>query len=97
MTTWCIAAPQAVLLQNGDSHVGGQSGGEGNAAAAAEDEEPKEGPPYTLKCANQMGDVRLSSETPPSPEQSVLYFTAQWERDGGGVYDVSKLVQPEAS
>ena len=44
-----------------------------------------------------MGDVRLSSETPPSPEQSVLYFTAQWERDGGGVYDVSKLVQPEAS
>ena len=42
-----------------------------------------------------MGDVRLTSSKPPSPEQKVLYFTAQWERDGGGVYDVSKFVKPE--
>lgn len=62
--------------------------------AAAQQAQPTEGPPYTLKCANQMGDVRLTSR-PPSPEQKVLYFTAQWERDGGGVYDVSKFVQPE--
>lgn len=66
----------------------------GEEDAAARQAQHTEGPPYTLKCANQMGDVRLTSR-PPSPEQKVLYFTAQWERDGGGVYDVSKFVQPE--
>ena len=70
------------------------SGGDDTAAQQAQQAQHAEGPPYTLKCANQMGDVRLTSR-PPSPEQKVLYFTAQWERDGGGVYDVSKFVQPE--
>ena len=52
--------------------------------------------PYTLKCANHLGDVRL--QNCPSPEeQKVLYFTAQWERDGGGVYDVAKFTQPEVT
>ena len=51
-------------------------------------------PPYTVKCANSLGDVRL--QKCPSPEgQDVLYFTCQWERDGGGMYDVAKLIQPE--
>ncbi len=51
-------------------------------------------PPYTLKVANLMGDVRL--QNCPSPEgQDVLYFTAQWEHDGGGVYDIAKFTQPE--
>ncbi|DBA81599.1 hypothetical protein WJX77_011258 [Trebouxia sp. C0004] len=51
-------------------------------------------PPYTLKVANLLGDVRL--QNCPSPEgQDVLYFTAQWEHDGGGVYDIAKFTQPE--
>lgn len=51
-------------------------------------------PPYTLKVANHLGDVRL--QNCPSPEgQDVLYFTAQWEHDGGGVYDVAKFTEPE--
>ncbi len=53
-------------------------------------------PPYTLKVANLMGDVRLQNR--PSPEgQDVLYFTAQWEHDGGGVYDIAKFTQPEVN
>lgn len=51
-------------------------------------------PPYTLKVANLLGDVRL--QNCPSPEgQDVLYFTAQWEHDGGGVYDIAKFSQPQ--
>ncbi|DBB10595.1 TPA: hypothetical protein ACH3X3_007108 [Trebouxia sp. C0006] len=51
-------------------------------------------PPYTLKVANLMGDVRLQN-CPSSEGQDVLYFTAQWEHDGGGVYDIAKFTQPE--
>lgn len=51
-------------------------------------------PPYMLKVANLLGDVRL--QNCPSPEgQDELYFTAQWEHDGGGVYDITKFTQPE--
>ena len=53
-------------------------------------------PPYTLKVANLLGDVRL--QNCPSPEgQDVLYFTAQWEHDGGGEYDIAKFTQPEVT
>ena len=27
--------------------------------------------------------------------EGVLYFAAQWQQDGGGVYDVTKLTHPE--
>ena len=68
---------------------------DGDAEADMDGQGAVEGvPPYTLKCANSLGDVRL--QNCPSPEgQDVLYFTCQWERDGGGMYDVAKLMQPE--
>ena len=65
---------------------------------AAREGEGRQGPagvaPYTLKCANHLGDVRLQN-CPKPDEHKVLYFTAQWENEGGGVYDVAKFMQPE--
>ena len=52
--------------------------------------------PYTLKVSNHLGDVRLQSK-PCVEDDQVLYFTAQWQQDGGGVYDVTKLTSPEVS
>lgn len=85
------------MLDRSSSDCDAQQAAASEAANPSEEEsqQAQDGPPYTLKCANQMGDVRLTSSKPPSPEQKVLYFTAQWERDGGGVYDVSKFVKPE--
>lgn len=54
-------------------------------------------PPYTLKFSNHLGDVRLQSKGPSVEAEQVLYFTAQWKQDGGGVYDVTKLINPEVS
>ncbi len=69
--------------QEGEAQPNGQEAG-------------KKLPPYTLKVANLLGDVRL--QNCPSPEgQDVLYFTAQWEHDGGGVYDIAKFTQPEVT
>lgn len=53
--------------------------------------------PYTLKFSNHLGDVRLQSKGPSVESEQVLYFTAQWKQDGGGVYDVTKLTNPEVS
>lgn len=64
----------------------------GPAAEAAD----TDAPPYTLKFSNCMGDVRMQSKWPDTEGESVLYFTAQWEQDGGGVYDVAKLTHPQA-
>jgi hypothetical protein len=70
--------------------------GEEEEAKPNGQEAGKKLPPYTLKVANLMGDVRL--QNCPSPEgQDVLYFTAQWEHDGGGVYDIAKFTQPEVT
>lgn len=67
---------------------------EGEAKADEEEAAGRSLPPYMLKVANLLGDVRL--QNCPSPEgQDELYFTAQWEHDGGGVYDIAKFTQPE--
>jgi len=72
-----------------------EQGEEGGAKPNCQ-EAGKKLPPYTLKVANLLGDVRL--QNCPSPEgQDVLYFTAQWEHDGGGVYDIAKFTQPEVT
>lgn len=52
-------------------------------------------PPYTLKFSNHLGDVRLQDKWPSMEGEGVLYFAAQWQQDGGGVYDVTKLTHPE--
>lgn len=82
-----------VTLQAQEADTGGEPLEEGESRPEPE-EGDKETPPYTLKCANHLGDVRLQN-CPSHEEQKVLYFTAQWEHDGGGVYDVAKFTQPE--
>ena len=54
------------------------------------------GAPYALKFSNHLGDIRMQKKWPSIEDESVLYFTAQWEQEGEGVYDVSKLTHPEA-
>ena len=67
---------------------------EGESKVDEEEAAGRSLPPYMLKVANLLGDVRL--QNCPSPEgQDELYFTAQWEHDGGGVYDIAKFTQPE--
>ena len=65
------------------------------ASASAQQAENTGAAPYTLKFSNHLGDIRMQKKWPSIEDESVLYFTAQWEQDGGGVYDVSKLTHPE--
>lgn len=66
------------------------------APAEGQEAHGRDTAPYTLKVSNHLGDVRLQSK-PHVERDQVLYFTAQWKQDGGGVYDVTKLTNPEVS
>jgi len=92
----CQCSMRSELLPHGflqaEQHDSEQ--GEEEEAKPSGQEAGKKLPPYTLKVANLMGDVRLQN-CPSSEGQDVLYFTAQWEHDGGGVYDIAKFTQPE--
>ena len=98
------AKTQRIVLTSHTTHAAVQADQQSDSSppqsAVSADGQEADGmdtPPYILKFSNHLGDVRLQSKGPSVEGEQVLYFTAQWKQDGGGVYDVTKLTNPEVS